>query len=569
MGAFSVFSFCFRAKSILEKRLNMKSGADFLKIRRLAVVLAAALAVTLASALVAQIEEPDAVPTSQPAPRRGGRGGRGPNAEAIAKAAQAKPDIPPGPYQPTWESLRANWKTPEWFRDAKFGIFMHWGPYAVPAHGNEWYVSKMYGGTNTQWQINKYGPLDKFGYKDFIPMFAASKFNPDEWAELFRKSGAKYVMPTAEHHDGFALWDSALTRWDAKDMGPKRDLIGDMAIAVRKAGLKFAVSSHRWEHYGFIPNPPPNLATDLFDPANDDFYWMPKPGTERYQQFIEDFIARQCELIDKYQVDLLYWDNGLNGRDADPAKLKIAAYYYNRAKEWGKEVGINTKQQAMLAGGIRDYERGRAVETQDLAWQEDTAMGHNSWGYTEDPKLILRNAGEMIREMVDCVSKNGNYLLNISPRADGTIPEDQQFKLLQIGEWLTQNGEAIYGSRPWGKNFGEGPTITTPTGDRGLVDGMLKTYTGKDMRFTTKGDTLYAIVLGYPTAAENDEVIIASLARDKNISGTVTSVSVLGPQQPGRLTWSMKEDGLHLTTPTYKPNDYAMVIKIEGLKLQP
>jgi alpha-L-fucosidase len=529
------------------------------------------------TALTGMAQDEGAAPASQPAARAGrgggGRGGGGGGrggltADAVAKGATHKPDIPPGPFQPNWDSLRANWKPPEWFRDAKFGIFMHWGLYAVPAHGNEWYVSRMYTGNNVAWQTEHFGPISKFGYKDFIPLFTAAKYNPDDWVTLFKKAGAKYIMPTAEHHDGFALWDSALTKWDAKDMGPHRDLIGDMAAAARKQGLKFGVSSHRWEHYGFV-NAGTDQSADTYDPQYNDFYWtLNRQDPARAEEFVADWIARQCELIDKYQVDLLYWDNGNNGRDADPAKLKVAAYYYNRAREWGKEVGINTKQQSMLAGGLRDYERGRAVDTQDLPWQEDTAMGHNSWGYTETPKLILRNAGEMVREMVDCVSKNGNYLLNISPRADGTIPDDQQMKLLEIGEWLEQNGEAIYGTRPWGKNWGEGPTDQgEANGARGLTDGMLKTYTSRDMRFTTKGDTLYAIIFAYPTVAENRETVISSLAKSKNIQGTVTNVTVLGPIQPGRITWSMQDDGLHVTQPTYKPNDLAWVVKIEGLKL--
>ena len=344
-------------------------------VRVIAAVLACGLMISVCSVASAQ----DTPAADQPVRGRGraGGGGGGLTPDAIVKGAQAKPDIPPGPFQPTWESLRANWKPPEWFQDAKFGIFMHWGLYAVPAHGNEWYVSRMYAG-GAQWQIAKYGLLNKFGYKDFIPLFTAAKFNADDWMALFKKSGAKYIMPTAEHHDGFAMWDSALTRWSIAKMGPKRDLIGELAIAARKAGLKFAVSSHRWEHYTFV-NAGSDQTADTYDPQYNDLYWtLNRNDPARAEEFVADWIARQCELIDKYQVDLLYWDNGLNGRAADPAKLKVAAYYYNRARQWGKEVAINTKDAALLAGAVRDYERGRAPETSDLPWQEDTAMGHNS-----------------------------------------------------------------------------------------------------------------------------------------------------------------------------------------------
>jgi alpha-L-fucosidase len=209
----------------------------------------------------AQEEPPD--PNAQPAPGagggRGGRGGRGgggggrggANPEVIAKAAAGAPQLPPGPIQPTWESLRANYRTPDWIKDGKFGIFLHWGLYAVPAHGNEWYVQHMYAGMRP-WHTEKFGPVDKFGYKDFIPMFKAEKWDPDAWIALFKKAGAKYVVPAAEHHDGFAMWDSALTKWDAKDMGPKRDLVGDLAAAARRQGMHFGVSNHRMEHYSFI-----------------------------------------------------------------------------------------------------------------------------------------------------------------------------------------------------------------------------------------------------------------------------------------------------------------------------
>ncbi len=541
------------------------------------------VALILISLLTASVQAQDA---AAPAPaagarggRGGGRGGRGGATPAVAlnpdgtplvygtpadQPAKPKP-IPAGPYEPTWDSLAAHWVPPEWFRDAKFGIFIHWGLYSLAAHGNEWYVQHMYAG-DAAWHTQNFGPLDKFGYKDFIPLFTVPKYDPQAWAELFKNAGAKYVMPVAEHHDGFAMWDSDLTPWSAGKMGPKRDLIGELAKAVRAEGLHFAVSSHRIEHYSFISKP--NQPSDLDDPLYANFYWVYGRSQERYQAFVQDWIARQQELIDKYQPDLLYWDNGINGRDHDPEKLAVAAYYYNRAVEWGKQVGINTKQQAFLAGGIRDYERGRAPDLEPNIWQEDTAMGHNSWGYVTN--LQLRNAGEMVHELIDCVSKNGNYLLNISPKGDGSIPADQQLRLLEIGEWLKLNGDAIYGTRPWIK-YGEGSYTGTVNAqsERGITDAMLHEFTASDIRFTTKGDTLNAILLGWPA---DNVAVIKSLALGQGFDGQITRVNLIGYDGRGaNLAFTQDAEGLKVTMPSpfIRPCEYAFVLKISGLKLPP
>ena len=524
----------------------------------------------LASVAVAQETPPD---PNGPAPatrgtRGGGRGGRGGGASSgiALKAAAADPQLPPGPVQPTWDSLQANYHTPEWFKDGKFGIFLHWGLYAVPAHGNEWYVQHMYS-SMLQWHTEHFGPVDKFGYKDFIPRFKAEKFDPDAWITLFQRAGAKYVVPVAEHHDGFAMWDSALTKWDAKDMGPHRDLIGDLAAAARRHGMHFGVSNHRVEHYSFIPTP--NVPSDLTDPAYQDFYWTMNHSDALYQKFLEDWVARNVELIDKYQPEMLYFDNGINSRALDPIKLKVTAYFYNQAKARGQEVTMFSKGAgqgaAYLTGAVHDLERGRMPDISADYWQEDTSIAHNSWGYNDDP-LQIRNASELIRELVDCVSKNGNYLLNLAPRADGTIPDNQQLRLLEIGDWLGVNGEAIYGTRPWTK-YGEGPTSQgAPNGARGLTDGMLKVYTAHDMRFTTKGDTLYAILFAWPYGDE--PAVITSLATEQNVQGKVEKVEMLGVAKP--LTFTQDEKGLavKMPVPAIKPCDFAYVLKITGLKLK-
>lgn len=455
--------------------------------------------------------------------------------------------IPEGQFAPTWESIKKNYKVPQWFQDGKFGIFLHWGLYAVPAKQSEWYVKHMYNNAEIiKWHAEKFGLQDKFGYKDFIPLFTCEKYDPDAWAALFKKSGARYVVPTAEHHDGFAMWDSSLTKWSAGKMGPKRDLIGDLAKAARKQGLKFGVSNHRMEHHDFML-PGTSVKSDLFDPAYADFYG---PHEKEFsQKFLDDWVARNFELIDKYQPDMLWFDNGINSRELDPVKLKVAAHYYNRAAEWKKEVSISSKSDAYLAGSIKDYERQQRGPTtlQPEVWQVDDSV-HQRWGYLADAHYW--NVGEVVWRLVENVSKNGNLLLNFSPRADGTIPDEQVRLLLGIGQWLEVNGEAIYETRPWIK-FGEGEAVNNKPA-----------YIGKDFRFTTKGDTLYAVAMAWP----GEEAVITSLAAGKASVGKITSVSLLGHQ--GVLKFTQDETGLKVKMPAEKPCDYAFALKITGLKLK-
>ena len=350
--------------------------------------------------------------------------------------------LPPGPFLPTWESLQANYQVPQWFIGAKFGLFMHWGLFSVPAHQSEWYEKHMYGNSQVAaWHAEHFGAPDHFGYKDFIPLFTQDHFDPDAWADLFQKSGAKFVVPTAQHHDNFALWDSQVTPYNAKQMGPKRDLIGELCKAVRKRGLKFGVSNHGIENFQFI-NPPPALLArlkaeqaDLFDPKWADFYNVADRSAAACQRFLVNWYACNVELIDKYRPDLLWFDNGVDQRYLDPLKLRVAAYYYNRAKQWGKEVSLSTKKAAYAPAGTNTHTIGSVLDFEGHippgirtgAWRVDRKIG-TIWGYTAG--MHVSSAAAVIGTLVEVVSKNGTLLLNLSPRADGTIPENQQETLL-------------------------------------------------------------------------------------------------------------------------------------------
>jgi len=403
--------------------------------------------------------------------------------------------------------------------------------------------------SESAWHIQHFGPQETFGYKDFIPQFTAAKWDPDAWAELFKKAGAKYVVPCAEHHDNFALWDSAVTPFNAMKMGPKRDLIGDLAAAVRKQGLKFGVSNHGMENFTFI-NPTPEVDArlkaanaDLYDPKWGDFYHYADRSPAAMQKFLTDWVNRNLELIDKYQPDLLWFDNGVNLRVLDPLKLHVAAYYYNRAKTWGKDVSLTTKFVAYAPsnddtkqiGSIADFEKVGARSPSTIRpgpWQVDDAIG-STWGYSTGMKVS--DSHTVLHKLIDTVSKGGNLLLNISPLPDGTIPQAQQDSLLGVGKWLETNGDAIYGTRPW-----------TTFGD------------GKNIRYTTKGDTLYVIAMDKP----GSEITIADLGSGK-AAGTVSKVELLGSSD--QVEFTQTDSGLRITVPSSVSGSCAF--KVTGLTL--
>ena len=470
-----------------------------------------------------------------------------------------------GFYNNDWESLQKH-KTPEWFLNDKFGIYFHWGIYSVPAFGNEWYPHEMYlaGTKENKYHTENYGSLSKFGYKDFIPYFTADKFDPDAWAALFAQAGARFAGPVAEHADGFAMWDSKLTKWNAGRMGPKRDIVGEIATAIRKQHLKFIATFHHQWLWGWYPTWDINTdasnrsynglkgiygpivpSSSAFNFANPDP--MPTPEFSRY------WFDKIKEVIDCYQPDLLWFDSRTNIIDEQYRK-KFLAYYYNKALIWGREVAMTYKNKDFAEGsGIVDLERGRMANITPYPWLNDDSMDWKSWGYVMDADY--KSTERLIHELVDIVSKNGCLLLSIGPRSDGTIPDTIQNRLLGIGAWLKLNGEAIYDTRPF-NIYGEGPTIVK---EGHFSESKETEFTPEDIRFTVKGDTLYAILFGWP----GEEITIKSLPKERELwFGDIKNIKILG--YPAPLKWIQNENGITVQLPGFQPCKYAYTLKIFG-----
>ena len=485
------------------------------------------------------------------------------------------------PFHADWNSLAA-YRTPEWFQDAKFGIFLHWGVYSVPAFGNEWYSRNMYVPDSAAFkhELATYGPQSKFGYKDFIPMFKAEKFNAAEWVDLFAKAGARYVVPVAEHCDGFAMYDSQFTTWDAARMGPHRDVLGELAVATRARGLHFGASSHRAEHwwwyglgrtfdsdvndgrYAGLYGPAakmslPGAADETREPDPSHFeQWLPPD-----KPFLEDWLARATEIVDKYHPEFFYFDWWIGQPEFVPYLQRFAAYYYDRSKQSGEHPVLTYKIEAMPANtATLDIERGKMDTLRPLPWQTDTSVSIHSWGYVEHDDY--RTAKSLVQQLVDTVSKNGNLLLNVGPKSDGTIPDEAKAVLLQIGGWLKVNGEAIYDTRPFSV-FGEGPTKAGKNSTAKNSD--IQTFTAEDIRFTIPKSqspqapsTLYAIALGWPA---NGTLRIQVLGSGlPYLPHPVCGVHLIGSD--ARLTFTQKPEGLFITLPAQQPNDLASVFRI-------
>lgn len=459
-----------------------------------------------------------------------------------------------GPFDADWRSLEA-YRVPAWYPDAKFGVFIHWGPYCVPAFGNEWYPRNMYDAASSvhRHHIEAWGHPCTFGYKDFIAEFKAERFHPSEWADLFRRAGARYVVPVAEHHDGFAMYDDGFGKWNAVEMGPRRDVVGELAQAAREEGLVFGLSSHRAEHWWFF-HEGTKYPSDVQAGKYADLYGPARPrDSQPDQAFLDEWLGRTCELVDKYEPAIVWFDWWIEQPAFEPALRRFAAYYYNRAAEWEHGAAINYKNRAFPAGSaVYDIERGQTADIHPLFWQTDTSVSRNSWGYITHHEY--KTSGSLVGDLVDIVSKNGALLLNIGPRPEGTIPEPEEEMLLDIGRWLEINGEAIYETRPW-KTCGEGPTAVA-AGQHQEKKNV--PFTAGDIRFTRKGDTIYAILLGWP---EDRDLRIASLAQGAvTAPSAIAGVSMLGSK--AKIEWKQDGEALRARLPARRPCDHAWTLKI-------
>jgi alpha-L-fucosidase len=487
-----------------------------------------------------------------------------------AQTTNATLDLPiaPGSFVGTMDSL-TNYSYPKWFRDAKFGIWAHWGPQSVPMEG-DWYARKMYqqGQPDYNDHLQRWGPPSTNGWKDIIPLWKAENWDPEKLIELYKKAGARYFVSMGSHHDNFFLWDSKIHRWNAVQMGPHRDVVGEWQKAAKKNGLPFGVSEHLGASFTWFQDAHKSdrtgpLAGVPYDGANSNFwdlYHFPAdPGdtgwyskNPRWQQ---EWFNEIKELVDNYKPDLLYTDGGVPFGN-EVGLSQIANFYnVNAAAHHGESLAVYTCKQPSNGRWVQDYERGVNGGISPFPWQTDTSIG--DWFYNRHWKY--RPLSWTVHMLVDIVSKNGNLLLNVVLKPDGTLDPEVETMLHQLADWTALNGEAIYGTRPW-QIYGEGAVRA-----RGGAFREDSSYTVRDIRFTTKGKTLYAIALGWP---DDGRMVIKSLAKTADpTQNRIKKVELLG--RAGKLKFSQTADGLVVELSGEKLSDLTCALRITGENLNP
>jgi alpha-L-fucosidase len=491
--------------------------------------------------------------------------------------AQQRTDLPmiKGKYEPTDESLK-KFVYPNWFRDAKFGIWSHWGPQAVPRQG-DWYARGMYerdyydcekgeykkANRYYTYHVEHYGHPSVFGYKDIIPLWKAERWNPEELMKLYKRVGARYFVSMGTHHDNFFLWNSKLHKWNSVNMGPKKDVVGLWQQAAKKEGLFFGVSEHLGASYTWFQSSRRSdqlgdRAGVLYDGNNpeyedlyhakaapDDTGWLTKnPVWQR------EWYDRICELIDNYHPDLLYSDSGLPFGDV--GRTMIAHYYNQDLKSKDKKGVVYTCKEASDGRFAQDRERGVAEGISEYPWQTDTSIG--DWYYRTGQRYMTST--EVVQMLVDIVSKNGNLLLNVVQTPEGDLEDDVLQILEGIAVWIGDNGEAIYGTRPW-KVYGEGPSVTGQQ-EKGSFGGLkdVRKYQSSDLRFTVKGKTLYAFCMENPEG----DIRISSLGLKTATGQKISSVKMLGSSE--KINWTQDNDEVVIRKPAGLPKYNTVVFAI-------
>jgi alpha-L-fucosidase len=458
------------------------------------------------------------------------------------------------PFTATWASIDQHVAAPEWFQDAKFGIYHHWGVFSVPAFNNEWYPREMYRpgsidrdhhittyGDPAQWPYHYFidGGHDKTGrFVQFAPKLASSggAFDPRAWAQLIADAGARFAGPVAEHHDGFSMWDSRVNEWNSVARGPRLNLLNLFAEAYRERGLKLLVAMHHAFHFtGYFEHVPPQPTATL-----RKLYGQLDPGSENRL-----WLAKLKEVVDLARPDIIYQDVNLDKID-ESAGLEFLAYYYNRAREWGADVVATYKDGFNDKGEVYDYERGGPADLTYPYWLTDDILSTTSWCYTEG--ISYHPLEVILHSLIDRVSKNGSVLLNIGPTAEGVIPDEQRSLLLSIGDYLRRYGESIYETRAWDV-YGEGPTAMGGGSFTPPVAG-----TAQDIRFTRdkRNTVLYATILGWPTVP----LVITTLAAGRIDLAALRAVELIGPDTGEYIPVTdhrQDETGLYVTLPPTPP----------------
>lgn len=525
-------------------------------------------------------------------------------------AGEAFSDLPfseniiKGPFLPDWQSLK-QYKTPEWYRDAKFGLWAPWGPQCQPEQG-DWYARFMYdeGSRQYNFHLKKYGHPSKFGFKDVINDWKAENWNPEQLLQLYKRAGAKYFVGMANHHDNFDNYNSRYQPWNSVNIGPKKDIIGGWAKAARNQGMRFGVSSHSahawiwyetaqrsdkkgemmgipydgklskkdgkgtwWEGYDpqdlYAQNHPLSEGSEITNNIHKQWGWN-NGATIPDKAYCDRFLDRTIDLINRYDPDLIYFDDtALPLWPISDAGLKIAAHFYNRSiKNKGSlEAVLNGKilDEEQRQCMVWDIEKGRSNRLEPFVWQTDTCLG--SWHYDRSifDRHRYKSSKTVIYNLIDIVSKNGNLLLSVPVRGDGTIDSDETAVVEEIATWIKSNGESIFSTRPW-KIFGEGPAQegAKPLTAQGFNESGGIPFSSLDYRFTMKGNTLYAISLGWP---ENGKALIKSLSLGNSLRPEpISRVEFAGG---GILKFQRKEEGLEVILPDNKPElNYAYSLKI-------